>query len=570
MFSKLDKIKYKKTNSSFQIKIDELSEGINNLEDYIVYKDKEINVYDRICNHSGGKIISRKNEHICPNHNWKFYPEKGCYSNGIKKKKLEYLTKNNSLIIDKIKLTPEIKKLSNNESDKLKIRFFNHAFLHVEGKNFSFATDPWAIGPAFSTGWWLKHKTKSDWIEKLNQCSFIYISHNHPDHLNPLTLSKVDKNIPIIVANFRTDSAGIYCESLGFKNVIRIDFEQQYQLEKTNLIFTIFKSGDFREDSGIYFSHNKITALFDVDSNIINFKRFPMVDIYATSFAGGASGYPLMFDNYKEDEQIQIAKKNKNFTLKKNINYLEEIKPKFFLPYAGFFDLRFNRDKRIKKLIQRNSITDYQNGCKRLNIELLNVEKFDQFTFKNCKLKSSEIVKKKYFVDLNENDYLKFYKKEYSNINYEFIKEYFKNSKFKDNLLLYISLVSDNFSKSFKNYKIDFSNDIINVEKIDKIKKISKINSENKKILILKCRKESFLNIVYNKLPWEDILIGFQCKVIRSPNEYNTKFWHHFTNVYTTDKNVRLTNDCSSCMKINQFFDNKIFKKDALSKQVNS
>ena len=41
------------------------------------------------------------------------------------------------------------------------------------------------------------------------------------------------------------------------------------------------------------------------------------------------------------------------------------------------------------------------------------------------------------------------------------------------------------------------------------------------KILILKIRKESFLNTVYNKLPWEDLLIGFQCKVLRNPNVYN-------------------------------------------------
>ena len=63
----------------------------------------------------------------------------------------------------------------------MKIRFFNHAFLQIETKDFKFATDPWAIGPAFNTGWWLKFKTKKDWIEELNSCNFIYISHG-PDH----------------------------------------------------------------------------------------------------------------------------------------------------------------------------------------------------------------------------------------------------------------------------------------------------------------------------------------------------------------------------------------------------
>ena len=31
---------------------------------------------------------------------------------------------------------------------------------------------------------------------------------------------------------------------------------------------------------------------------MINFLRLPKVSLYASSFAGGASGYPLMFENY--------------------------------------------------------------------------------------------------------------------------------------------------------------------------------------------------------------------------------------------------------------------------------
>ena len=82
------------------------------------------------------------------------------------------------------------------------------------------------------------------------------------------------------------------------------------------------------------------------------------------------------------------------------------------------------------------------------------------------------------------------------------------------------------------------------------------------RILYLKCRKESFLNTVYNKEPWEDLSIGFQCKVMRFPNIYNAKFWYHFTNKYITKKNVRLASECSSCESINTFFDKQLFAKE--------
>ena len=68
--------------------LDEIKEGINNFNKFIIYKkEKSINVYDRKCNHAGGKILSRKNDHVCPYHNWKFFPETGLYKNGLKKKK---------------------------------------------------------------------------------------------------------------------------------------------------------------------------------------------------------------------------------------------------------------------------------------------------------------------------------------------------------------------------------------------------------------------------------------------------------------------------------------------------
>ena len=84
------------------------------------------------------------------------------------------------------------------------------------------------------------------------------------------------------------------------------------------------------------------------------------------------------------------------------------------------------------------------------------------------------------------------------------------------------------------------------------------IKDPNLKKLVLKVRKESFLNTIYNKLPWEDLSIGFQCKVLRNPNLYNVNFWQHFTNTYLTSINVRSVTDCASCQSLNHFFDNQI------------
>ena len=238
MLSLIKPINFKVKKRDQKIKLDKIKQGVNCFDEFIILKkNQKLTVYDRNCDHEGGKIISKNGKHICPMHNWKFDPLKGIYKNGFKKEKKDYLIDKDHLVID---ISEKIPKISEQKKvENTKIRFFNHAFIKIYGDNFSFATDPWALGPAFNTGWWLKNKTKNDWIIELNNCSFIYISHNHPDHLHPLTLRRIKKNMNFVVPNFLTDSTGKYLEDLGFKNIHRLKFAHEYKMSNTNLIFSI-------------------------------------------------------------------------------------------------------------------------------------------------------------------------------------------------------------------------------------------------------------------------------------------------------------------------------------------
>ena len=562
MFKLIKNLDYKIEKNYIKIKLDEIKQGVNCLKDFIIVKkDKKYSVYDRICVHNNGRIISKDNQHVCPIHNWKFDPISGTYVNGFKKKGRKFKLNKNFLEVENLKEVPKISQIEGKE--KTKIRFFNHAFLKVEGKNFSFATDPWAFGPAFNTGWWLKHKTKADWADELNSCSFIYISHNHPDHLHPLTLSKLKKNIDIIVPKFTTDSTGLYLEELGFKNIHRLEFATEYRFRNTKLMLSILKSGDFREDSGIYFSNGDFDCLFSVDTSSINFDRLPNVDLFASSFAGGASGFPLMFETIKKEEKRKILIKNKNFIKTNNYRRLKKTKASYYLPYAGFFEEKLSRDKKIANLQKKNKIDDYDNYCKKNSIKLLNVEKNDEYYFDGKKLEIENKKNIKLYRDISPAKYLKAYKENYQKIDLNYIKTYFEKSNFKDNLILTISLVDDNFKNSKLNFKVDFTGVKPKFSKVDKPKSIFN-NLKNIKQLFLKCRKESFLNTIYNKSPWEDLSIGFQCMVDRIPNEYNYKFWYHFTNKYITSKNVRSSTECNSCEKLMQYFHTQTTQQNSL------
>ena len=59
--------------------ISNLQEGTNHFKDYIIFKNKEhFRIYDRICDHNGGKLITKPDKKIiCPLHGWQFDPKSG-------------------------------------------------------------------------------------------------------------------------------------------------------------------------------------------------------------------------------------------------------------------------------------------------------------------------------------------------------------------------------------------------------------------------------------------------------------------------------------------------------------
>ena len=565
MFKNLGKIKYKKETNKIQINLDDLKDDINFTEEFIIYKNKNnLNIYDRICDHNSGKLISKDNRTFCPMHNWEFLPKKGCYTNGLKKEKKKFEIKNNRIYVQENKFEPLIKFF--NKDINVKIRYINHAFLIIETNKFKFATDPWAIGPAFNTGWWLKHKTINNWKDELNSCDFIYISHNHPDHCHELTLSCINKNIPIIVPDFITNSTGLLIKDLGFKKIHNMIFENQYQFKDSELIFTIFKSGDLREDSGLLFSAGKFKCLLTVDANNLNFLKLPKVDLFASSFAGGAHGYPLNCENYDLEDRKKMILIDKNFIKQTKFKYLKKIKPSYFLPYAGFFKEKLKRDEIYIKYNKKNETEDYSAICKKYKVNLLDPEKKNIFEFKGDKSCRASKYKGKFYKDLSSDEYLSYFSNKYQVVDIDYIKNYFLNSDFHDGSKLYISLTNDNFETQGMDFKVEFSKKI-KFSLIDK--DFQEFVKKDYNYLYLKIRKEAFLNTIYNKRSWEDISIGFQNRQFRNPNKYNNNFWHHFSNKYVSKKFVKSVTDCSNCINLNQDIHSLIFNKNTqLSKTI--
>ena len=180
--------------------------------------------------------------------------------------------------------------------------------------------DPWLEGTAFEGGWGLRYHNPEA-IEKVKDCTHLWISHFHQDHFHRQTLQKIIKVNPGIIFlgnnsyNFQLDDAA---RKQGFVNVIPI-YERQ----------TILLDDDFHVTRYPTRGIDNMLLIRAGDINILNYndcriprisqkllkKKFGRIDILLSNFnhAGKLLLYPYpppqiikqkLIDNFQENFKV--------------------------------------------------------------------------------------------------------------------------------------------------------------------------------------------------------------------------------------------------------------------------
>ena len=535
-------LKYDNSERIIEKNVEELlkdiPEGSSEDENFIYFRSgMDLKIFDRVCDHNGGKLSVKGTNARCPLHGWELDLKSGIYSNvSCKKKPLAdiNLKELDSSTISIVQNTMRLREADFNQNKITEIRFLNHASLLFKMEKISFATDPWIIGSAFCNGWWLAKNSPKDAFNELNECDFIYISHNHPDHLHKDSLKQIRKDMPILTANFLSGSTKKLLVESGFSNILAMDFVTELIDVEDQLALSVLKSGDFRDDSGLFIQHGRFKCLLTVDSHYLNFGKLPKVDLLGSSFAGGSTGFPICFENYSERDKEPIITRNRRAYKVTNAANIKKTETKYFLPYAGFFVEKAKRDIYVKQLNKKNNVEDYKEVCERNNCTLLNLNTHQKFIFDGSNLKSQSFDKTDKILDENIDDSIFSFdnknKKDLSNN----VLKYFSACNFHDNLIVDLIATNDDFSTSLERFLLNFDE--------NEYKKIT-IDSDNAQIendalsseqryLQIKVRASELALVLKEGKPWEDLSIGFQCRIYRQPNIYNSDFWFYFTNIY--------------------------------------
>jgi L-ascorbate metabolism protein UlaG (beta-lactamase superfamily) len=160
------------------------------------------------------------------------------------------------------------------EGPGVRVRYFNHATVLVEGNGVSILTDPW-IGIASEAGG-AERLTYEDLPEKID---YALITHNHHDHFVLETLLRLRRRIGCLIVPrsfgmYYTDtSLKLMAQKVGIENVVELDSLDSVKLPDGEIISVPFlgEHADLAHGkAGYVIRLGRETMLFAADSNCLD------------------------------------------------------------------------------------------------------------------------------------------------------------------------------------------------------------------------------------------------------------------------------------------------------------
>mgnify|MGYP003111058172 CR=1 FL=1 len=234
----------------------------------------------------------------------------------------------------------------------MKVTYLTGASVLIETRGIKILSDPWFYDGAFYGSWHHWPPFNVD-LNRLQDIDYIYISHIHEDHLCPKSLNYFDKDIPVLIHNFKTKFLKYKIESLGF-STIEIDHGDLFQLKggvKT-AIFSVEKCAadmDAKQsiidtfmlvDDGEYRVLNTNDCMVNIiEEEMVDFtERYGAIDLLMCAYTN-ASSYPQCTVSLSSEEMREESDRVKRLCYDKASRLIQLLNPKYYMPFAGYYVL---------------------------------------------------------------------------------------------------------------------------------------------------------------------------------------------------------------------------------------
>ncbi len=217
-----------------------------------------------------------------------------------------------------------------------------HAGIVVETQQATIVCDPWFV-PAFFASWFVfprNDQISPELMAKIEQPDYLYISHQHGDHLDEAWLANhIDKSTPVLLPAFATRELERRLSLLGFTNFIRTTNGEEIDL-RDGLKIAIHVESAIADgpggDSALVISDGACRLVNQNDcrtSDLHALLAHGPVDMHWLQFSG-AIWYPMVYEEPHE-ELMRLARAKVESQFARALKYVEVIGARAVVPSAG-------------------------------------------------------------------------------------------------------------------------------------------------------------------------------------------------------------------------------------------
>jgi len=224
----------------------------------------------------------------------------------------------------------------------MKMTFYTNTMLVLESASSRILCDPWVTFEDKSVSGFYnfpKCLLSPEDVASINP-DYIYITHTHPDHLDPETIKLFSLDTPVLVADYDINFTERAVKQLGFSDVRVVPKHEGLALNGDDYVWMEPAAFSPEVDSVAVFKLDGLTAV-NANDNVFHKDqckalREKVGGIDIGLLPSGAHGpWPMFFENYSSDEKtyhagVRATKLKDTFK-----NYIMAFQPKWVVPIAG-------------------------------------------------------------------------------------------------------------------------------------------------------------------------------------------------------------------------------------------
>ena len=221
----------------------------------------------------------------------------------------------------------------------MRVTYLGQACTLIEVAGKKILTDPWLTEGAYSGTWFHTHVLAEAGVTPESfpkDIDYLFLSHEHEDHLDPESLRHFSADIPVLICKFATPKFRRYLDSLGLKKILEIPAGEKFDLGD-GASATVLATAEYTNDAALLVEGEGFRVLNETDCKLgyADLQRIGQkgIDIGFYMFSG-ANWYPMMYD-YPDQVQVELVRRRRQSLLRSLVQRVKLTRPRVVVPAAG-------------------------------------------------------------------------------------------------------------------------------------------------------------------------------------------------------------------------------------------